>query len=104
MGNIIFIGTGSEWFWGFLQLFVVISSVVFLYFQIRTQTSSHVVNTLEIIRRRWDSHDMLNARVHVCQKWLSGDRKFDAGAEHVAEFFEELGLYLRMKSVPPKVL
>ena len=95
-----FWGIGSEWFWACLQFLAVALTLALIYVQVRVQTASHVVQSLSTIHTRWNSESMLRARHHVCSKWIVGDRDFDGVAQYVAEFMEELGIYLRMRAVP----
>jgi len=94
-----FWGTGSEWFWAFMQFLAVAFTLFLIYLQIRVQTASHVVQSLSTIHTRWNSESMLRVRQHVCSKWINGSRDFDGVAQYLAEFMEELGTYLRIKAV-----
>ena len=113
----VLLGTGSEWFWACLQFFAVLVSLVLIYIQIKIQTSqlkiqtlahteqfkiqnaSHTVQSLSVIHSRWNSDSMLRARHHVCSRWVNGHYEFDATAQYVAEFLEELGTYVRIHAV-----
>jgi hypothetical protein len=95
----LFWGTGSEWFWAFLQFLAVAITLFLIYWQIRLQTASHVVQSLSTIHTRWNSESMLRVRQHVCSRWIKGNRDFDGVAQYLAEFMEELGNYLRIRAV-----
>jgi hypothetical protein len=97
-----FWGTGSEWFWAFMQFLAVAFTLVLIYLQVRVQTASHVVQSLSTIHSRWNSESMLRARRHVCSNWINSHRDFDGVAQYVAESMEELGIYLRIRAVPDR--
>ena len=101
--NLIF-GKDSSWLWAMLQFLAVTVTLILIYFQVRLQTSSHVVTTLTTIHTRWNSEDMLRARYSYCYAWVHGNKEFDPVAEYIAEFIEELGNYIRMKAVPTDVM
>jgi hypothetical protein len=93
-------GNNSGWFWSFLQFVFVGVTLFLIYIQVRVQTASHVVQAMTTIMSRWNSEALLRARRRVCQQWLSGNREFDGVSIFVADFMEELGIYLRIRAVP----
>jgi hypothetical protein len=94
-----FWGAGSEWLWAFMRFVVIALTLALIYRQVRVQTASHVVQSLSTIHTRWNSELILRARQHVCSRWVAGDRDFDGVAQYLAEFLEELGVYLRIHAV-----
>lgn len=93
----------STWIWGFLQFLAVAITLPAIYIQMRIQAASHVVSTLHQINSRWHSSAMLRARKEYCEQWLAGKEEIDGVGETIAEFFEELGTYVRIKAVPKKI-
>lgn len=100
----LIIGKDSSWLWSMLQFFAVTITLIFIYFQVRTQTATHLVNTVTTINTRWNSEPMLRARYKYCSEWISGNKDFDAIAEYIAEFIEELGKYCKINAVPKDVM
>lgn len=98
------IGTGSEWFWAMLQFVIVTLTLWLIYRQIRVQTSSHVISSLQSIRDRWNQPVLLKARMAACQSCLDDANNFDVHDQEVASFFEELGMYVSSKLLPDKVI
>ncbi len=94
----------QDWFWAMMQFFVIAATLILIYFQVKIQTAAHVVQGLNTIHSRWNSESMLRARHKVCSDWLIGKRNFDGVDEYVAEFMEELGIYLQMKAVPDSAM
>jgi len=104
----------ESWFWAMMQFFVIAATLILIYLQVRIQTAAHVVQTeahvaqtaahvvqaLTTIHNRWNSEPMLRARHKVCSDLLEGRRDFDGIDEYVAEFMEELGIYVQIKAVP----
>ena len=94
----------QSWFWTFLQFIVVLATLVMIYRQVKTQTASHIVSTINSINDRWNSDLVLKARYSFCQKWLDGNKEFDAVGELIAEVLEEVGTIVRIRAVPKKVI
>ncbi len=97
-------GTGSEWFWGFVQCVAVAVTLIFIYLQLKTQTASHVVQSVLAIDDRWNSEYMQKIRQEVCSEWKKGNREFDGACEVIAEFMEDLGTFLKIKAIPADVM
>ena len=94
----------SGWFWAMIQAFVVLGTLCLIYYQVRLQTATHVVQTLAAIHQRWHEESMLRARHLVCSRYLEGDTQFDSVSEYIAEFMEELGGYVKLHAVPVDVM
>jgi hypothetical protein len=102
-----FWGAGSEWFWAFGQFVVVAITLYLIQRQVRLQTKqteieakSHVVEAVCTIQERWNSEIMQRVRNEVCNQWKRGSREFDGACEHIANFFEELGTFVKIKAIP----
>ena len=85
-----------------MQFVVVSATLGLIYRQLRVQAAAHVVQSLSTIHTRWNSETMIRARQQVCSGWVAGRREFDGVAEYVAEFMEELGIYLRIHAIPAR--
>ena len=92
------------WFWTMIQAFAVIVTLALIYTQVRIQTSSHVVQTLQAIHARWTEEPMRWARFTVCTRYLDGKFVFEGEAEYIAGFLEELGGYIKINAVTPDVM
>jgi hypothetical protein len=104
-------GTGSEWFWAFGQCVVVAATLIFIARQVKLQTTqtefeamSHVVQAVCTIQERWFSETMQRVRGDVCSRWKNGKREFDGACEHIAEFFEELGTFVKIGAIPNETM
>lgn len=97
-------GPGSEWFWGFVQCVVVAVTLFLIYLQFKTQTASHVVQSVLAIDERWNSEYLQSIRHEVCSEWKGDNKKFDGACEVIAEFMEDLGTFLKIKAIPADVM
>jgi hypothetical protein len=43
---------------------------------------------------------MLRARLKVCSDWVDGKKEFDGVDQYIAEFLEELGIYVHTGAIP----
>ena len=102
--NLTLVGKDSEWFWGFMQFVAVTTTLFLIYRQIRLQNASHVVAALTAINERWNSENMMATRNRVCQRWVSNDIGFDVYSQLLAEFFEEMGLYVKLRMISRDVV
>ena len=94
----------EEWFWAMTQTVAVILTLILIYKQIRIQTSSHVVQTLQTIHARWSEEPMRWARFKVCSSYLDDKFEFGGEADYIAEFLEELGGYIKIRAVTPDAM
>jgi hypothetical protein len=92
----------TEWFWAMAQFLLVGISFYYIYKQLRLQSKAHIITAIDIIYNHWSSEVMLRARHQVCQRWLDGENNFDSVAEYIAEYFEELGIYMQAKVLSRK--
>ncbi len=104
-------GIGSEWFWAFGQFIIVALTLIFIARQVQLQTKqteiesmSHVVEAVCTIQERWHSETMQRVRYEVCNQWAKGYREFDGACEHIANFFEELGAFVKIKAIPADMM
>jgi len=47
---------------------------------------------------------MLKARFNCCKRFSEGQKEFDGSADHIAEFLDELGTYMKNKAIPDRIL
>jgi hypothetical protein len=98
--EIVLIGPGSEWFWAALQFVVVVVTLLAIYRQLRAQAASNWLHRMESLQGRWDSPQMVHARL-VAALWRKrtggGAPDFEAAvALHwLCGFFEDLGMLER---------
>ena len=43
---------------------------------------------------------MQHVRLEVCKHWKKDNREFDGASEHIANFFEELGVFVKIRAIP----
>lgn len=112
--KLVFVGTGSEWFWAALQFVAITLTLIFIYRQLRIQSFSHVVSVLSRLDGQWNSKLMLVARVRTCQKWREAylalpknpqilkdaNNGLDGNALAIADFFEDLAVYASKRFIP----
>ena len=94
----------EQWFWAMLQFFAVLFSLGLIFWQLRLQTKTHIIQTLAVLHNRWNSSLMLRARQKACNDLLEGKTKFDGADEYVAEYLEEVGLYAQIGAISDDVL
>jgi hypothetical protein len=97
-------GKDSDWFWAFCQFVVIAVTLFLIYLQFRTQTASHIVQTVLDIDERWNSEHMRSIRYEVCSQWKKGNKEFDGACEVIAEFMEDLGTFMKIKAIPADVM
>ena len=116
--SIHYLGTGSEWFWSFCQFivsfcqFIVVAlTLIFIAKQVKLQTkqteiatNSFVVQAFCTIQERWNAETMQHVRYEVCNQWKKGNKEFDGACEHIANFFEELGTFVKINAIPEDVV
>lgn len=114
-------GAGSEWFWAFLQFVVVAATLALIAWQVsyiarqvklqtiqtQIETMAHVVQSVSLFQDRWNSEAMQRVRLVVCNRWEGGQKEFkefDGACDYIADFFEELGTYLKIKAIPKETM
>jgi hypothetical protein len=114
-------GTGSEWLWAFGQFVVVTATLILIVWQVffiakqvklqtkqtEIETMSHVVQSVCTIQERWHSEAMQRVRFDVCNRWNKDRKKFDefdGACEHIANFFEELGAFVKIGAIPKETM
>lgn len=94
----------EDWFWAAVQAGGLLTTLVLILRQIRLQTATHAVQTLEAIHHRWSEDSMLRARHAVCERYLRDEHCFDSIGQFITEYMEELGVYLKLKAVTPDTM
>lgn len=111
-------GEGSDWFWTFgqfvfalVQVLVVPITLFFIWRQVKLQTEqtaieakSHILQSVCTIQDYWISETMQRARHDVCNRWKDGTSDFDGACDHIANFFEELGTFAKIKAIPNETI
>ena len=98
--SMCFIGAGSEWFWAMLQFVAILISLFFIWRQLKIQNNTHLVSTLNLLNKDWNSTEMLKHRKETCEKWKTGKTDFDTGAQAIADFMEDLAIYEKEQVIP----
>lgn len=94
----------EDWFWAAIQAGGLLITLVLILRQIRLQTSTHTVQTLEAIHQRWNEESMLRARYAVCDRYLKSEHSFDSIGQFITEYMEELGIYLKLQAITPDAM
>lgn len=91
-GTAIF-GAGSEWFWSMAQFLLLAASILGIYFQLRAQRTSTLIEQTAEWETRWQDEGFAVKRLAALVD-LEG-RRVEAGlplsAQDVGSFFERLG-------------
>lgn len=96
-----FIGNDSAWVWAAIQAVSVSVTLGLIYLQIRQQSRSNIVQTLNLLSEKWNRRGLLVARARVCRCWINkedkdeGEFEFSGDACEIANYFEELGSYVK---------
>ncbi len=90
LGDLTFIGTGSEWFWTMVSGLVVAVTFVIIYRQLKAQGAANAFQRIETVHRRWGSKELVLARLEVALQLRDGtlDVANDTRADTVLNFFE----------------
>ena len=90
VGNLTFIGTGSESFWTMVSGLVVAVTFVIIYRQLKAQGAANAFQRIETVHRRWASSELVLARLEVALQLRDGtlDVANDTRADAVLAFFE----------------
>ena len=90
LGDLTFIGTGSEWFWTMVSGLVVAITFVIIYRQLKAQGAANAFQRIETVHRRWASSELVLARLEVALQLRDGtlDVANDTRADAVLGFFE----------------
>lgn len=86
--------TDSATVWTAIQSIAVIITLLLIYAQIRKQSHSNVVQTLNLLSDKWDKKGLLVARARVTRAWSEDTYAFDGDACEIASYFEQLGTYV----------
>lgn len=90
LGDLTFIGTGSEWFWTMVSGLVVAVTFIIIYRQLKAQGAANAFQRIETVHRRWVSNELVLARLEVALQLRDGtlDVEDDTRADTVLSFFE----------------
>ncbi|RLA83226.1 MAG: hypothetical protein DRG40_07030, partial [Deltaproteobacteria bacterium] len=88
-------GPSSQWFWIMVQSLIILATACFIYYQVRLQRYSNMLQTLNEMRSFWNNEKMMNFRLKVCETYLTGAKSIGAAEAEVLGFFEEIGLLLK---------
>lgn len=91
-------------FWTMVQAVGVIVTLWFIWRQIKLQRVGNSIVSLSEIEDEWRSPVMAEARKEVCKSFCEGREIGSRSAEHVACFFETLGLYHQRKAFDSEVI
>lgn len=92
-------GPNSSWLWSMLQFIVIFFSLIFIWWQVRIQRFSNMLNIINSLYERWHSNDILSARKEVCSNYKKSILKINQRDELVLHFFEEIGIYLKKRII-----
>ena len=90
LGELTFIGAGSEWFWTMVSGLVVAVTFIIIYRQLKAQAAANAFQRIETVHRRWASTELVLARLEVALQLRDGtlDLADDARPDAVLGFFE----------------
>ena len=100
-------------FWGFMNTLILLGSIYVIYEQLRIQSQSNVVQTLNSISDKWETEQMMQARNNICRNWLrinsdtSENMEIDSfseffsdrNAQKVTLYMEHIGLFYKIGAV-----
>ncbi len=95
----ILFSPNGEWFWIMCQFFTVAISLFLILRQLRFQRDAHLINSMDILNRRWNSKLMVQARRSLCHEYNPESKSLSHSSIIVCTFFEELGIFLNRKIV-----
>lgn len=70
----------------------------------KLQSSTHIVSTLDNFYQRWNSPEMLRARHRAAERCLAADAKYSASMQHISEYFEIMGVLVRVQAIDSKII
>ena len=90
LGDLTFIGTGSEWFWTMVSGLVVAVTFIVIYRQLKAQAATNAFQRIETVHRRWASNELVLARLEVALQLRDGtlDVADDTRPDSILGFFE----------------
>lgn len=91
------VGDSSTWFWTMVQAVAVLVTLLGILRQVRLQSEANVLATLQGIEERWESQELVEARLKVARDVIAGRLEWGKEAARLTRFFETLGMYLRRK-------
>lgn len=102
-GMVIF-GPGSEWFWSMAQFIVVVATLFGIYRQLKAQSASNALARIGAFNDRYESKEMLLAKLNVAIQLRYGDPvvEMNARMDSIANFFDLLWDQYRAGFMSPK--
>ena len=101
---IVFIGSGSEWFWSMAQFVVVAVTLLGIYYQLRLQRAANAFDQLNRIGEQWEAEQMLRARLVVARA-VTADNDVPQGAfSLVGNYWENVASLVRQGHVNERVV
>jgi hypothetical protein len=83
-------GPGSEWFWAMAQFLVLLVTGLAIYRQLRAQGSANALQAQAALLARWDSKEMVRARLAALMAVAAGEARFPEIVGLVGNFFAEM--------------
>jgi hypothetical protein len=103
-GPMVFIGSGSEWFWSMAQFVVVAVTLLGIYYQLRLQRAANAFDQLNRIGEQWEAEQMLRARLVVARA-VTTDNDVPHGAFNlVGNYWENVASLVRQGHVNERVV
>jgi hypothetical protein len=90
MGELIFFGSGSEWFWSMVSGLLVAVTFIVIYRQLRAQAAANAFQRIETVNGRWTSSEVVLARLEVALALRDGTLDADDTRVDVILVFFEL--------------
>lgn len=104
IGPMVFIGSGSEWFWSLAQFVVVAVTLLGIYYQLRLQRAANAFDQLNRIGEQWEAEQMLRARLVVARA-VTADGDVPEGAlSVVGNYWENVASLVRQGHVNERVV
>ena len=72
LDNLVLVGPGSEWFWTAVSGVMLTITFLAIYRQLRAQAASNALQRVETVHARWNSKELLLARLEVALALRAG--------------------------------
>lgn len=105
--GLVFIGTGSEWFWTALSGMILVVTFLAIYRQLRMQGHATAIEQLESWNRKGDSERFKRYTLDILVALRDGTDPADlpeGAAQHIERFWEEFATLVRTGHRNPKLL
>jgi len=98
IGPIVFIGSGSEWFWSMAQFVVVAATLIGLYHQVRLQRAANAFEHVQKLASEFNGEILARASLEVLEA-SSARKPIEVEARGslaiVANYWDEIGTLVR---------